>query len=70
MSWEVEAWALLTNPVKATDAAALSAHLTDLGLTEAVELLQCTTADIAEMAAFLKRLPQSRLLKIYNDAKA
>ena len=29
--WEVEAWALLTNPMKAIDAATLSAHLADLG---------------------------------------
>jgi hypothetical protein len=70
VSWEVEACALLTNPVKVADAAALSTHLAELGFTAASELLEVSAADIAEIAAFLRKIPQSRLLKINNDAAA
>ena len=44
--------------------------LDELGVLEANELLQVEAADIAEIAAFLKKIPQGRLLKIYNDAAA
>jgi hypothetical protein len=33
-------------------------------------LLECSEADIVAVAALLKKLPQSRLLKIYKEAAA
>jgi hypothetical protein len=70
LSWEVEVWALLTNPVKAKDAAALSAYLTELGVTDASELLEFDEAEVGEIAAFLKKHPKKKLLKIYRYAMA
>jgi hypothetical protein len=70
VSWEVEVWAMLSNPIRVTDVAALSAHLDDLGVVEATDLLQFDEAEVVKIAAFLKKVPQKKLLQIYREAMA
>jgi hypothetical protein len=66
-SWETEVWALLNDPTMVADAAALKAHLADLGATKASMVLEFDEDDIAAIAALLKKLPRKKLLKIYKE---
>jgi hypothetical protein len=67
-SWETKVWTLLTDPEAAVDAAALKTHLNGLNVKEAGDLQDFDDGDIAELATFLKKHPQKKLLRIFKDS--
>jgi len=59
-----EVWTLLTDPSKASDPDRLTKFLSELGLSKALELVDCDNEMWNDIASYLKPIPKRALLRI------